>query len=179
MAHRAEGMNDIFEHDVLVRGTLTANNLLGNGAIPIGTIILYGGSTAPTGFFLCDGTAKNRTTYAALFAVIGTSFGNGDGTATFNIPNFQDVFPIGVNNWSLGQTSSNSTTDSGNANISDSGHTHAIQSSNTDVQSGSGSSVVSQIVSPTDSSTAVISDAGHTHTFQAPFLAINFIIKYQ
>lgn len=46
----------------------------------------YGGATAPTGWLICDGTAKSRTTYANLFAAIGTNFGVGDGTTTFNLP---------------------------------------------------------------------------------------------
>lgn len=53
---------------------------------PIGTILPYGGDTAPTGYLLCDGAAISRTDYADLFAVIGTSFGTGDGTTTFNVP---------------------------------------------------------------------------------------------
>ena len=53
---------------------------------PLGTIIPYGGTTAPTGFLVCDGSAVSRTTYAALFAVIGTKYGEGDGSTTFNLP---------------------------------------------------------------------------------------------
>lgn len=53
---------------------------------PIGAIIPFGGDTAPTGYLLCDGSAVSRTTYADLFAVIGTKFGPGDGSTTFNLP---------------------------------------------------------------------------------------------
>lgn len=53
---------------------------------PLGTIIPYGGTTAPTGFLVCDGSAVSRATYAQLFAVIGTKYGEGDGSATFNLP---------------------------------------------------------------------------------------------
>lgn len=51
-----------------------------------GMISMYGGTAAPTGFLPCDGAAVSRTTYAALFTVIGTSYGVGDGTTTFNVP---------------------------------------------------------------------------------------------
>lgn len=53
---------------------------------PIGAIVPYGGDTAPTGYLLCDGSAVSRTTYADLFAVIGTKYGSGDGSTTFNLP---------------------------------------------------------------------------------------------
>lgn len=46
----------------------------------------FAGTSAPTGWLLCDGTAVSRTTYAALFAVISTVYGVGDGSTTFNLP---------------------------------------------------------------------------------------------
>lgn len=63
---------------------------------PIGAIYPYGGSNAPQGFLICDGTAVSRTTYSALFAVIGTSFGSGDGSTTFNIPDLRGEFLRGA-----------------------------------------------------------------------------------
>lgn len=68
---------------------------------PIGTIQAYGGPidashNPPEGWLLCDGRAVSRTTYAALFAVIGTSYGNGDGTTTFNLPNPRNKFLEGA-----------------------------------------------------------------------------------
>jgi microcystin-dependent protein len=58
-------------------------------AVPIGVWLPYGGTTDPAGgsWLLCDGRALSRTTYAALFGVIGTTFGAGNGTSTFNLPN--------------------------------------------------------------------------------------------
>jgi microcystin-dependent protein len=63
--------------------------------LPAGTILDYGGSSAPTGFLLCDGTAYSRTTYADLFAVIGTTYGAGDGSTTFNVPNLAERVSVG------------------------------------------------------------------------------------
>jgi microcystin-dependent protein len=63
--------------------------------VPAGGIILFGGSAAPTGYLLCDGTAVSRTTYAALFAVIGTTYGVGNGSTTFNVPDLRQRFPLG------------------------------------------------------------------------------------
>jgi microcystin-dependent protein len=54
--------------------------------VSTGTIIVFAGSTIPPGFLVCDGSAVSRTTYAALFAVIGTRYGGGDGSTTFNVP---------------------------------------------------------------------------------------------
>lgn len=64
--------------------------------VPIGVVLPYAGSSAPTGFFLCDGSAKSRTTYASLFAIIGTTFGSGDGSTTFNIPDMRSRVPVGA-----------------------------------------------------------------------------------
>lgn len=55
--------------------------------LPIGTQVAYGGAVPPTGWLICDGSAVSRTQYADLFAVIGTSYGEGDGSTTFNLPN--------------------------------------------------------------------------------------------
>jgi microcystin-dependent protein len=55
--------------------------------LPIGSMLLWSASTAPSGFLLCDGSAVNRLSFAALFAVIGTTWGVGDGSTTFNVPN--------------------------------------------------------------------------------------------
>jgi microcystin-dependent protein len=63
--------------------------------VPSGAITAYGAGSAPTGWLLCDGTAINRTTYATLFGIIGTTYGVGDGSTTFNIPNLQQRFPLG------------------------------------------------------------------------------------
>lgn len=58
--------------------------------IPTGTILPFAGSTIPTGFLACNGAAVSRTTYAALFAVIGTTYGVGNGSTTFNLPKADD-----------------------------------------------------------------------------------------
>lgn len=55
--------------------------------VPTGTVIDFAGSSAPNGYLLCNGTAVSRTTFSALFAVIGTTYGAGDGSHTFNLPN--------------------------------------------------------------------------------------------
>ena len=69
------------------------NNIV-NTYLPavVGAVVAFAGSTSPAGWLLCDGSAVSRATYAALFAVIGTTYGSGDGSTTFNVPNLTDKF---------------------------------------------------------------------------------------
>lgn len=62
----------------------------GGSGVPTGTVSAFAGSTPPAGYLICDGSAVSRTTYASLFAVIGTIYGAGDGNSTFNLPNLKD-----------------------------------------------------------------------------------------
>lgn len=74
---------------MIASGTIAASNLTATAQtflVPTGSILPYGGSSAPTGYLLCDGSAVSRTTYSSLFAVTGTTFGVGNGTTTFNLP---------------------------------------------------------------------------------------------
>lgn len=61
-----------------------------------GAILAFGGTSAPSGYLLCDGSLVSRTTYAALFAAIGTNFGVGDGSTTFGLPDLRGRTPIGT-----------------------------------------------------------------------------------
>jgi microcystin-dependent protein len=63
---------------------------------PVGSMTMFGGASAPTGWLMCDGTAVSRTTYASLFAVIGTAYGAGDTTTTFNVPDLLGRIPMGA-----------------------------------------------------------------------------------
>jgi len=67
----------------------------GGGDVAVGTIFSYGGTSAPTGALVCDGSAVNRTTYSELFTAIGTTWGVGDGSTTFNLPNFERKVAVG------------------------------------------------------------------------------------
>jgi microcystin-dependent protein len=91
-------------------------NLTGIEGIPTATIVPWSDSSVPSGFLECDGTAVSRTTYSALFAIIGTTYGTGDGSTTFNVPDLQDNVPIGKsNNKALASTGgANTVANSGN-----------------------------------------------------------------
>jgi len=79
-------------------GGVCLSTATGGGAIdpaPIGSIVSYAGATAPSGYLICNGAAVSRTTYAALFAAIGTTYGVGNGSTTFNIPDLRGEFVRG------------------------------------------------------------------------------------
>ena len=91
-------------------------NLTGIEGIPTATIVPWSDSSVPSGFLECNGAAVSRTTYAALFAIIGTTYGSGDGSTTFNVPDLQDNVPVGKsNNKALASTGgANTVTSTGN-----------------------------------------------------------------
>ena len=96
-----------------------ANGKLANGFldstqfVPVGSMTMYATTTAPTGWLLADGSAVSRTTYSSLFATIGTSYGTGDASTTFNVPNLKSAFPLGY-----GQRTETITFLDGNVNTS-------------------------------------------------------------
>lgn len=75
-------------------GTIATQPL--NTLVPPGIISPYAGTSAPSGYLFCDGSAQSRTTYSALFGVIGTAYGIGNGSTTFNIPDLRGMFLRGV-----------------------------------------------------------------------------------
>ena len=77
-------------------GSFTKWTNLSRTGAPPGTIIDFAGASAPAGYLACDGTAVSRDTYAGLFAAIGTAWGAGDGSTTFNLPNLQGRFRWGA-----------------------------------------------------------------------------------
>lgn len=107
-------------------------NYVDSSIIPTGAVLSYAGSSAPSGYLLCYGQAVSRTTYAALFAAIGTTYGDGDGSTTFNIPDYRGR--VGAGKDDMGGVSANRLTDqSGGVNgdvLGDTGgsETHSLTS---------------------------------------------------
>ena len=120
-------------------------------ALPIGTIQMHTAAAAPTAtgnggtWLICDGTAISRTTYSALFSLIGTTYGVGDGSNTFNVPDLRSRSPIGYNTASLSGRSTRAIAANGGTEthtlldaeipkhthpITDSGHIHATTEAN-------------------------------------------------
>ena len=84
-------------HDGNGNGNGNGNGGMATAAeLPAGSILDYGGLTAPTGYLLCDGAAVSRSTYSALFTAIAERFGAGDGSSTFNVPNFNRRVAVGA-----------------------------------------------------------------------------------
>lgn len=125
-------------------GTLNATWVFANsGAVPVGSVLDFCGTTAPDGWVLAYGQAVSRTTYAALFAVLGTLYGAGDGSTTFNLPDCRGRALIGQDNMggaaagrvtsasgitatSIAATGGNQSTQAHNHGINDPGHFHAV-----------------------------------------------------
>ena len=92
-----------------------------------GMIEIFAGSTAPTGWLMCDGSAVSRTDYATLFSVIGTTYGTGDGSTTFNLPDMRGRFPLGSNStYSLNATGGATTVTLTAAQSGMRAHTHSM-----------------------------------------------------
>ena len=125
-------------------------------ALPAGSIIEWGGATAPANWLIADGSAVSRTTYASLFAAIGTTFGAGDGSTTFNLPDMRGRVPVGKNGGTFGTLGATGGAEtvaltlaqmpghSHAVTITDPGHTHSNTLTNATVASdghthGSGS----------------------------------------
>lgn len=85
----------------ILQNQLTAISSAIGAAMPPGTLIDFAGLTAPAGFLACTGQAVSRTTYAALFAAIGSTWGAGDGSTTFNVPNLSRLTTIGAGGTAL------------------------------------------------------------------------------
>ena len=152
-------------------------------AVPTGAINMWPTASAPTGYLLCAGSAVSRTTYAALFAVVGTTFGVGDGSTTFNLPNYTNRMPYGT---TVGATGGSAdavvVSHTHTASVTDPGHLHAggwVQSGNLSRAStdttGSYSNTASAVtgISVANSTTGV----SGTNANLPPYLGINFIIK--
>lgn len=191
----------------LVTGTdsktlyIHANSAVEQVSNPAGVILAFGGTTAPAGYLLCDGSVVSRTTYANLFAAIGTAFGAGDGSTTFHLPDFRGRFLRGHNGAATNDPDASSRTamnDSGNTgnnigsiqsdafqghwhNLTDSGGTSYGIASNNNVGSGSSyratnSSNLSNVRSPkTDGVNGTPRTASETRPVNA---YVNYIIKY-
>ena len=129
----------------------------------VGTIKPWGKATAPSGYLLCDGTAVSRTTYAELYVVLGDTYGAGNGSTTFNVPQLQGKTPQGYdgNTYNLAGT--------GGANTAQlASHSHNLKT-----QTASG---------PVDGSMgiAIFSRSGNATRVQGPYdRDLEYVPNYQ
>lgn len=160
-----------------VEGALQA--LASNTGVPSGTVVMWTTDAAPTGFLLCYGQAVSRATYSALFAVIGTTYGSGDGSTTFNVPDLRGRFPLGQDD--MGGSSANRVTatqadnlgQASGAETTSIAHTHTIGQTTDKYYSGGDSNATLDSASSTGAMSA-----NETPNVMNPYLTLNFIIKY-
>lgn len=87
---KSDGTQNTFNVVKSVNGVTPTNGNVDITGVPTGTILPFAGNTIPEGFLACNGAAISRTTYANLYAKIGTTYGTGDGSSTFNVPQVED-----------------------------------------------------------------------------------------
>lgn len=177
-------------------------NLTGIEGVNTGIVVPWGSSTIPSGFLLCDGQAVSRTTFSALFAIIGTTYGVGNGSTTFNVPDLQDRTICGVssaNSKSLAQTvGANTVTPTGN--IAGSTGSTTLTTAQISSHNHSGNTVMGGMNFPSNPDGAGMGSSGmggigstgggqsHNHNLSAnfagsansvlqPTLVLNYIIK--
>jgi len=142
--------------------------------LPAGSVIMWSGSSAPTGWLLCDGSLISRTTYASLFAIAGTAYGVGDGSTTFGLPDLRDRFP-------LGKGTNNSTLGAETGSMSASSVISITTASDGDGDLTVGTTSVAATAKDSTATTVVdsVTQAAHTHsvTITVPSSVVNYIIK--
>ena len=147
-----------------------------------GTIQMYAGLIAPSGWMFCDGSAISREIYSELFSVIGTAYGSGNGSNTFNVPNFKGKVPVGLNSSeiefdTLGKSSGEKTHILTTPEMPSHNHTfQAWNNTNTDTSDiftndwrlypGSGTWGTSNV------------GGGLAHNNLQPYCTVSFILKY-
>lgn len=164
-------------------------SITANPGVLTGSLLMWPTTSAPTGYLNCDGTAVSRTTYAALFAVVSTTFGTGDGSTTFNLPNYTSRMPYGTTIGATGGSADAivvSHTHTATSTVTDPGHTHNVYNPaggggltgrdlNADQsQSTPTSTATTGITVATTNANAGVSG---TNANLPPYLGINFIIK--
>lgn len=169
-----------------------------SGGTPSGSLVAYAGSSAPAGWLLADGSAVSRTTYASLFSAISTTFGVGDGSSTFNLPDLRGRVPAGKDNMG-GSAASRLTTAGGlsaNNTLGATGgaETHTLTTAEMPAHSHPGSTVTvpnpanpaytaaggaDAAGSATASASVTVASqgGGAAHSIVQPTLVINYIIK--
>ncbi len=148
---------------------------------PTGSIVGFGANTAPEGWLICEGQVISRTAYATLFAVIGITYGAGDGSATFNLPNLKGRIPVGRDAAqaefdALNETGGAKTHTLTTAEMPSHDHgaptTNGINGSAVEVPLASSSGFDYIGGAPTSST-----GGGAAHNNLQPYIVINYIIK--
>ena len=172
-------------------------DLTGIEGIPTATIVPWSASSVPTGFLECNGQAVSRSTYSALFAIVGTTYGAGDGSSTFLVPDLQDNVAVGKSGTKALASTGGANTVSSTGNVGGStanatlstaqlaSHSHTVYNG-TSGEGSFGRGPANPSSSNSTSNTG--SGGGHSHNMSAtfsgdatsvlqPFLTVIYIIK--
>jgi len=184
------------DNSTKIATTTFVQNSIAN--VPSGSLLMWPTTSAPSGYLLCNGAAVSRTTYATLYAVVGTTFGSGNGSTTFNLPNYADRMPIGAGTIAafIGATGGSSTTTLSTANlpahnhgVNDPGHVHTTSVDGSDLFPATGQTTINYggpgqypatVFSMNSAVTGITTQntgSGTAATTISPYLGINFIIK--
>ena len=161
---------------------------IGSDTLPVGVIVPFGATVAsiPSGFLPCDGTAVSRVAEAELFAIIGETWGIGDGATTFNLPDLRHKSIIGLNDGTLPAGADGGFT---TRNLADTGGAETVSHSHASgTYSGAASGSTQTVDNNLDGSTVPVSDPSHTHAITGtsgsdnstnlpPFAICPYIIK--
>jgi len=169
-----------------VTGRLVANQVMQDVntpylLVPAGVTLPYAGNTVPGGYLFCDGSAISRTDYSELFEVIGTSFGVGDGSTTFNLPDTDDRCIVGSGDTYI--VSDTGGADSATLSISNMpAHTHSLtlarddgNSSHTANQHPAGDALITESPYNINTNSA---GSGTAFSIKNKYLVLRYIIKY-
>lgn len=164
--------------DLTVSGDIVADTVsssagdlaaLVRAAMPIGSLTAYAGSSSPdASWLMCDGSAISRTTYASLFALIGTTYGSGNGSTTFNVPDLRGKVPVGLDSSdtdfdALGETGGAKTHTLSSSEIPS--HSHSIDHNHASVTSDSGGNAHTHSIDPPNTTSSSAGSHGHSGTF--------------
>lgn len=156
---------------------------LAEALIPSGTLLATARATSPTGYLLCDGAAISRTKYATLFDAIGTKFGTGDGSTTFNVPDLRGRVPVGVDGAAarlaekdaLGEASGAETVTLITEQIPSHRHQQIARFGGAGAVNGLTLNTLNNAVFGSDQTEAT--GGGKSHTNMQPYQIVNYVIK--
>lgn len=197
--HKQSGAHAAVTADSITTTSLTVAGKDISQFTPTGLVNAFAGSSVPTGWLLCDGSAVSRTTYAALFAAISTSYGTGNGTTTFNLPDGRGRALFGYDSGqsefnAMGKTGGQKVVQAHNHNGSTDGagsHDHASNTSGQTVftaGSTNTTTTASGFQQITWGNTRTDTNGFHAHSFTTstsgsgtnnlnPYTTVNYIIK--